>query len=147
MIAAQKTHLQNQRGCGSVNFAERVIVDHIPGDGGENNTLIKRVSGYFKRNFDYEPRDIVNSPLHTLMPPSIRSFHHAIFLSWVKEGRTNNEECYTIKKIMPLTGLGYLAPSFKFYKYYLRSDSEIEYIAMLKRNRKDEMIILANDKF
>lgn len=48
---------------------------------------------------------------------------------------------------MPLTSQGYLAPSFKFYKYYLRSDSEVEYVAMFKRNKKDDMLLLVNDKF
>lgn len=109
--------------------------------------IIKRVSGYFKRNFDFEPREVANSSIHCLMPQSIRSFHHAMFVSWLKEGRTNNEDCYRVKKIMPLTKAGYLAPCFKFYKYYLRADNELEYIAMLKRNRKDEMIVLVDENF
>ena len=110
----------------------------------QEKMLIRRVSNYFQRNFDHEPRSLINSSLDTLLPPSIRQFHHPMFLSWVKQGRTNNEELYSVKEVMPLTSRGYLAPCFKFYKYYLRSEGEVEYIGMLKRNKKDELFILAN---
>ena len=70
-----------------------------------------------------------------------------MFLSWVKEGKTNNDEFYPIREALPITSQGFLAPCFKFYKYYLRNDGEVEYIAMLKRNKNDEMLILANENF
>lgn len=82
--------------------------------------VITKVSNFFYRNFDYLPNDIVNSPLNILMPPSVKKFHHKMFLNWTKDGLSNNEEYYGVKKIFPLTKKGYLAPCFKFYKQYLR---------------------------
>jgi hypothetical protein len=110
----------------------------------QDKMLIRRVSSYFERNFDFTAQEVVGSSLDILLPPSVRSFHHQMFLAWAQDGRSNNEECYSIRKVMPMTKHGYLSPCFKFYKYYLRSDGEVEYIAMLKRNKQDEMFILAN---
>lgn len=88
----------------------------------EEKMLIRKVSNYFQRNFDHEPQYLINTPLDVLLPPSIRSFHHSMFLSWVKDGKTNNDECYPIREVFPITSRGYLAPCFKFYKYYLRNE-------------------------
>jgi hypothetical protein len=109
--------------------------------------VITRVSNFFQRNLDYDPQEIIGSSLNQLMPPSIRAFHHPMFLSWVKDGRSNNEACYEIKKIFPLTKRGYLYPCFKFYKRYIQVGGEVEYIAMLKSNRQDEQLILINSDF
>lgn len=110
----------------------------------EEKMIITRVSSFFQRNLDYDPKEIVNSSLAQLMPSSVRSFHHAMFLNWVKDGRSSNEACYEIKKIYPLTKRGYLYPCFKFYKRFIKLDGEAEYIAMLKSNRQDEHLMLLN---
>jgi hypothetical protein len=81
------------------------------------------------------------------MPPSVRAFHHPMFLGWVKEGRSSNEACYEIKKIYPLTKRGYLYPCFKFYKRFIQEGGEVEYIAMLKSNRQDEQLMLLNGDY
>lgn len=56
----------------------------------EQNMIIRRVSDYFKRYFDYEPKEIQGSHLHSLMAPSIKAFHHKMFLEWIKQGRNSN---------------------------------------------------------
>ncbi len=68
-------------------------------------------------------------------------------LRWVKEGRNSNEEYYSVKKVYPITKRGFLTPCFKFYKCFLRTTNEVEYIAMFKRNKQDEMLVLANSRF
>ncbi len=52
--------------------------------------VVTKVSKFFERNFEYEPNEIINSTINMLMPPSIVKFHHPLFLSWIKEGRSNN---------------------------------------------------------
>lgn len=59
-----------------------------------------------------------------------------MFLSWARDGKNRNEHFYSIRKVTPLTKKGFLAPSFKFYKYYVLNSGEIEYIAMFKRNKQ-----------
>ena len=82
-----------------------------------------------------------------LMAPSIRTAHHKKFLSWIKNEKSNNEAYYEIKKNYPLTKKGYIYPCFKFYKRYIKLNGDIEYISMLKSNKKDEQIILMNKNF
>jgi len=86
---------------------------------------ITKVSNYFTKNFGYDRNDIINSPLQILMTPTIRKVHSQVFMKWVKDGRNNNEDLYIIKKVYPLTKKGYINPSFKFYKAYLRLEGDI----------------------
>ena len=81
------------------------------------------------------------------MSPSVRQFHHRVFLKWIKDGKNTSEEHYTVKKVYPVTKRGFLKPCFKFYKCFLRTSGEIEYIAMFKRNKQDEMVVLVNSSF
>lgn len=60
----------------------------------EEKMVITRVSNFFQRNLDYEPQEIINSSLTQLMSPSVRNFHHPMFLTWVKEARSSNEAYY-----------------------------------------------------
>jgi hypothetical protein len=59
------------------------------------------------------------------MTPTIKKAHHSVFLKWVKEGRSNNEEYYSVKKVFPLTKRGFITPCFKFYKRYITISGEI----------------------
>lgn len=59
-----------------------------------------------------------------------------MFVNWAKFGKNKNESFYSVKKVTPITKKGYLVPCFKFYKYYILNNGEIEYIAMLKKNKK-----------
>jgi len=69
------------------------------------------------------------------MPPTVKKIHHSAFIRWLRDGRCYNEEYYSVKKVYPVTKKGFIIPSFKFYKYYLKLNGEAEYIAMFKRNR------------
>ena len=103
----------------------------------EEKMIITKVSNFFERNFDYDPKEIINSSISVLMPPSIAKFHHAMFLHWIKEGKCNNETSYATQKIYPITKRGYLYPCFKFYKRYIQLTGDIDYIVMLKSNKQD----------
>jgi hypothetical protein len=86
---------------------------------------ITKVSNYFSTNFGYDRNDIVNSPLQILMTPTVKKLHSQMFMKWVKDGRSNNEDFYSVKKVYPLTKKGYINPCFKFYKTYLRLQGEV----------------------
>jgi hypothetical protein len=86
------------------------------------------------------------------MPPSVKKIHHEKFLEWAGEGKSNNESTYEVKKVFPVTKNGFIIPVYKFYKQVLYLDRDtgeydLQYIAMIKKNKEDEMVAIVNDNF
>jgi hypothetical protein len=83
------------------------------------------------------------------MSDSIKKIHHDKFIEWAGEGKSNNESAYEVKKIFPVTKNGFIIPVYKFYKQVLYLDRkageyELQYIAMLKKNKEDELVAIVN---
>ena len=81
------------------------------------------------------------------MVPCVEKFHQDLFTDWAGSGKSNNETAYSVKKIFPIDRDKYVVPCFKFYKQYLCENKELQYVAMLKKNKEEESTIILNSHY
>jgi hypothetical protein len=52
-----------------------------------------------------------------------------------------------VKKVFPVNKDGFIVATFKFVKQFLCENRELQYVAMLKKNKEEENVILLNDNY
>jgi hypothetical protein len=57
-----------------------------------------------------------------------------------------------VKKVFPINKHGFAIPVYKFYKQVIYYDQkmgtyDLQYIALIKRNKDDEMVAIVNENF
>ena len=82
-----------------------------------------------------------------MLIPCFRKFHLKRFLEWAGEGKSNNENTYTTKKVFPRNSDGLIVPTFKFYKQFLCNNKELQFVGMFKKNKEEENIMILNDNY
>lgn len=78
------------------------------------------------------------------MPQCFKNMHRRKFMKWAGEGKSSKENNYDVKKIFPINKDGFIICTFKFYKQFLNLNKDLQYVAMFKKNREEENVIILN---
>lgn len=80
----------------------------------------------------------MQSSLDQIFSEDLKEVHQASFSAWMDCNYKSSfeRECFQFKKTECLTREKEVLPVLKYFKSYLNSSSELEFVCMLKVNRK-----------
>lgn len=105
----------------------------------DERLLFKDVNYNFEFYLGYNREELALSSLDTIFNDDLKEVHQATFSTWLSCNLkpTFENTSFQIKNTECLAKDKQILPVLKYFKSYLNKESEIEFVCMLKINRKE----------